>query len=280
MESVIRTIYSVYLQTCKLSNARFEIIENTTLNEKFNILPMQTLQDGETPALNYLTIGNGGHKYVDNLGAPAIKEVFHNPQHAALYNHLPFVIREPNNDLSDQEILNYRLRVPITIAGNQYIAYYMKKIDSSVSKPTIVNIHVEDDTTKATFYYPDPSVLSPIPPNTHANITDDYADYIATVDAVNFYLSVDELTELRNAYTILYGVNEEPIISEIGLCSGVDRIANREVTGINVPYTEAIAVQMNFFINVYFVVQDFIGNVPGPIDRMIEIGGMEPIIKY
>ncbi len=56
-----RTIYGVYLQTVKTVGIPFEMIPNTTLNEKLNIQAGVKPTANETPFMRYLALGNLGH---------------------------------------------------------------------------------------------------------------------------------------------------------------------------------------------------------------------------
>ena len=138
MDNNVRSIYGAYLQTCALLGFNVDIKPNSTLNQKFDLFPNEIFNSGETPTVKYLTIGNGGHTASMGVdGLPLINPVPHSPRHAALYNHLPFIIREVGEDLTPGERLLYRLRVPRTIDGVNYMCYYAKVLDLSLVEPKI-----------------------------------------------------------------------------------------------------------------------------------------------
>jgi len=108
--NVTRTCYSAYLQTSKyLGLTPFRILPHTTLNEKFNIQSGVAPAVGESPNVRYLVIGNMGHYTIKaDDGSDETANVLHRSNDAALYNGIPFVVREPNDD--------YRQIVAVSIA--------------------------------------------------------------------------------------------------------------------------------------------------------------------
>ena len=107
MDNNVRTVYGAYLQTCSLLGLDVEIKPNSTLNQKFNLYPNEEFNNGQFPTVKYVTIGNGGHTASIGVdGIPLVNPVPHSPRHGALYNHLPFIIREVTNDLTPTERLS------------------------------------------------------------------------------------------------------------------------------------------------------------------------------
>ncbi len=58
MELIVRTIMSAHLVTCKLLNRPFTVLENSTLNQKFNLNASEVPNVNEYPVLGYIGIGN------------------------------------------------------------------------------------------------------------------------------------------------------------------------------------------------------------------------------
>src|SRR5574344_1159200 len=92
-----RTVYNVALHLAMLFNKPYKILSNTTLNEKFEIEANNELADGVYPSLKYIGIGIGGSVLLDNTDAYTYSE--HSPVQGALFEHIPYVLRKPNNDI-------------------------------------------------------------------------------------------------------------------------------------------------------------------------------------
>ena len=54
----------------------------------------------------------------------------------------------------------------------------------------------------------------------------------------------EEINELLNACEIMYGDEHYAIISEVGICTGVDRLVNGNFNGEQRKYTDVIACQL------------------------------------
>ena len=61
MTNVTRTIYASALQSAQVLGIPYDIVDNTTLNEKFGILDGIHPTEGY-PVMQYLAIGRGGHR--------------------------------------------------------------------------------------------------------------------------------------------------------------------------------------------------------------------------
>jgi hypothetical protein len=92
-----KTIYGLHLNLAKMLNLPYVISDNTTLNEKFQIANNETLANNEYTSIKYYTIGNGGVNIINNGNGYSYSE--HSPVDAALFNHIPWIMREINNDV-------------------------------------------------------------------------------------------------------------------------------------------------------------------------------------
>lgn len=276
METIVRTIYGANLQTCELLNLPVSIPLHTTLNEKFNINANISIATSDRPTLGYVTIGNGGH--VMNLAPNGIAvpvPVPHLSRHAALYNHLPFVMREPGNDLTPTERSLYRLRRIEIHNGVSYVAYYMKLLDLSNTIPQMSYMTVSNGTTTATAFAPNTGDLNPTPPDLNtqgAQITS--GDYISVTAKVVFSMTADEINELINVANILYNSPDYAIISEIGFCSGVDKSVMGDFNGTQSAYTDVIGAQIVNFVSTFYPVR-FNNN---GLSVTLDVGSAEPLL--
>ena len=276
MDNNVRSIYGAYLQTCALLGFNVDIKPNSTLNQKFDLFPNEIFNSGETPTVKYLTIGNGGHTASMGVdGLPLINPVPHSPRHAALYNHLPFIIREVGEDLTPGERLLYRLRVPRTIDGVNYMCYYAKVLDMSMVEPKIELRNNTDGIITATDFTPSLADLNPVKPviPVNGNITST-GNYLASTAKIEFVMNETEITELLNACNIIYGSDNYAFISEIGLCSGVDRTLMGNFGGPPSAYTEAVGVQIMNFISTAIPAYA----LSTSITQTIDVGSTSPLL--
>lgn len=276
MDNNVRTIYGAYLQSCSLLGLNVDIKENSTLNQKFNLFPNEIFNVGQYPTMKYVTIGNGGHNAsIGTDGIPLINPVPHSPRHAALYNHLPFIIREVNNDLTPAERLKYRLRTIQTIDGVNYVCYYAKVLDLSTVEPKIELRNNTNGVITAVDFTPGLSDLNPIKPiiPVNGNITST-GNYLGATAKIEFTMDNDEITELVNACNIIYGNDNYAFISEIGLCSGVDRTLMGNFNGDEQSYTEVIGMQVMNFINT--AIPSY--SINTSITQTIDVGAVEPLL--
>ena len=276
MDNNVRSIYGAYLQTCALLGFNVDIKPNSTLNQKFDLFPNEIFNSGETPTVKYLTIGNGGHTASMGVdGLPLINPVPHSPRHAALYNHLPFIIREVSEDLTPGERLMYRLRVPRTIDGVNYMCYYAKVLDLSMVEPKIELRNNTNGIITATDFSPSLADLNPVKPviPVNGNITST-GNYLASTAKIEFVMNEAEITELLNACNIIYGSDNYAFISEIGLCSGVDRNLMGNFGGPPSAYTEAVGVQIMNFISTAIPAYA----LSTSITQTIDVGSTSPLL--
>lgn len=276
MEQSVRTVYGAYLQTCHLLNKPVIIKEHSTLNEKFNIYANLSLTNQEVPRLKYIGIGNGGHKTAIGVGGIAKIEVIqHMPRNAALYNQLPFKLRLPEEDLTIDERANYRLRRLEVYNGVTYIAYYLKVLNLDNSIPQMDLKSVVDGVTYSNGFNPVIEDLNPTPPNlsnTGVNVTT--GDYIACTAKVPFTMDRNDIDDFLNVADIIYGDRAYAMISELALCSGVDRSVDGTFNGVSSYYTEAIAVQVINFMSAIYPL-NFTNN---ELSLLFNAGAAEPLL--
>lgn len=277
METTVKTIYANYLQLCKMRNAAFTVIDFSTLNNKFDVNASVTIPNDTYPVLEYITMGNGGTQMFSNT---SIQEPIHSPKYASLYNHVPFIMRPVDNDLTPAEISNYRLRVTNIHNGIEYASYYAKKI-SAFTSPLIYNLNITKDEITATTYIPDQLNLFPEPILNAPNMLEDHTNYIAITDSIGFSLTTEEIQEMVNAHEILNGPGSELLITEIGLCSALEASFIRSTGNpvVDSSYTDIYATQINYFIAVHYLLND-IASSSGDINKRLQIGISEPILDF
>lgn len=274
MENVVRTIYAAHLQTCKMLNKPFSVLPNSTLNQKYGIFQDELPFQNEYPALQYIAIGNKGVNYeVTSDNFVLVSPVPHSARHASLYNNIPFILKQLNDDLAPADRAKYRLRVPVTINQVNYVAYYLKKLDMTNVIPAVELRNVQSTNVTVTNFTPDQSDLSPTPINiSNVNINTADGDYLASSAKLNFILSQDDVSNIIDACTILYGDPRYAFISEIALITGVDRSLT---TAASLTYTEVVSAQVAAFISQYHSLTE---NSTG-VSSVYDVGSVEPLIS-
>jgi hypothetical protein len=271
-ESTTRTVYGSALQTSQLLGIPYQVLANSTLNERFNVEKTAVIPDGQYPRLGYFCIGTGGVKLTAGAdGRPRTELVQHRSTDVSCFDPLPFILRPLNNDLSASERLKYGLRTQETYNGNVYVAYYLKRIDMSQVQVKIESRTINNGIVTSVPFTPNNSNLTPTPPvttNTGANILN--SEYVTCTAQLVITLSQQECEELLDVCIIKYGSEDYAIISEIGLCSGVDKMIS--ITGGG-SFKEAIGVQIVSHINTWHAVQYAQAGITGTFD----IGVADPL---
>lgn len=276
MNNIVRTVYGAYLQTTQLLGLPLVIKPNSTLNEKFNIHANIGVADSDKPAMRYIGIGNGGHRMVtgaNGIGLPKI--IQHTPRQAALYNQLPFVLRLPTEDLTPTERLKYRLRRMETHDGTTYVAYYLKLLELDNVVPQLELRTVTDGVTTSTPFTPTLADLNPTPPAINSSgVLTTTGDYIAATGKVPFNFTAADVVEFLNVANIIYGDEGYAMVSEIALCSGVDRVVTGDFNGVSTGYTDAIGVQVCNYIGQFIHIPS---NNSG-VQYVYDVGSVEPLL--
>ena len=244
-----RMIHVGHLQNALYMRKPYIPLPNSTLNQKFGVNADVTLEDGEYPYLGYFCIGRGGHAHEAAADSGVnIVPVESLANHSALKKHLPFVCRPLDNDLGDIEREKYALRVIEEHHGVQYAVYYLRRLELDAAEPIVEVIVLEDgEIVSRTPYTPSINDLSP------QAITINQGDYIPTEGkhlkayaTVNILFTEADVQEVLNAVAIIYQDESYGIISEIGLCSGVDRtVSSPDGIGGTITMKEACVVQLN-----------------------------------
>jgi hypothetical protein len=253
MELTTRTVWGSYLQTCLLLDLPFSLMADTTLNEKFNVQAGVAPSAGINPSQGYYCIGNGGSTVsVGSNGLAAPSPLQHQATDAALFNHLPFIMRPTASDLTAAEMAQYAIRCVQTFNGTPYACYYLRRINFTGVAAQIQMNTVSNGVTTTTPYTANTSNLNPTPPaaaNGSASTTS--GNYMTAAAVLGLTFSDTDAAEVVNCSNIIYGNPNYAIISEVGLVSGVDQVVNVAATAGSFNMTECIAAQINAFIDTF-----------------------------
>jgi hypothetical protein len=269
------TIWEKELTLAMKAQAPYKAHSTAMLNakEKFRVYPGIVEVPGGYPAqFKYFAIGVGGEELLtDNSG---YSYNIHKPIDAALFEHVPFVMRTVDNDIPDNEKVNYRFRIKEVYNGVEYICYYLKvipyvNIPSNIFKITTSQI---DNMGTGELSYFDVNVdtfLNPIPTKRTLDPLDNTnATYVCKVAKISLDFSAQELIELKNVLSTIYP-NTNKHITELAVCSGHDIVEDGKY--------EASVVQIMHHITIEPEVAMSL-NTDVEFSRTFEIGGIEPLL--
>lgn len=276
MKIITRTVYGAALQTALLFGLPYRPVPNSTLNEKFGVFANMDLPQGVIPHVRYFCIGNRGHRVISGAdGIPYTSPVNHRASDAALFNHLPFILREVDNDLSIERRTQYGLRRREQINGVDYIAYYLKRLNVAAVAMEMQHTTVVDGNSTTRTFVPNNDNLNPSHPNLpNTGVITTDGNSLTTSAIVPIIISEQDVAELVNVARILYDNEQLAVISEIGLCSGVDRVVSAEGPTGQFNYNEALGVQIATHITGYYPV----GYTSKGFELQVEGGATEPML--
>lgn len=272
MEQVTRTAYGSKLQTAMLLGVPYVVDENSTLNERFSVQADAVLADNEYPRMKFLAYGNGGHKLVTGADGIAYSKIQqHEPQDAAPFKPLPFVLRPVSSDLVPQERAKYAMRCTQTYNGELYFAYYLKRLDMANIVVKMQKRTVEDGVTTSVDFVPTPDNLVPVPSElANAGANELLANYLTVSALLSLTLTQADCEEMLNVSRIIFGDDNYAIISELQLCSGADKIIG---LNDNSNFKEAIAAQVVSHIGAFHQVKYTSTGIVG----LFDVGTNEPL---
>ncbi|AXH70860.1 virion structural protein [Vibrio phage BONAISHI] len=251
MESTtVKTAWHSELEAARRSGGVYEPSPYSTLNEKFGILANEPLTAGQFPDIQYLAIGRGGHvNVVGTNGASLTDSLQHRVTDACLFEHLPWRLRETDNDITAAERETYKMRRLETHGGIEYFAYYLKKLDMSSSATTIKIETTIDGTTTSQDYTPSTQQLSPVPVSmTNGEVNESTGRHLTVSSQVSESISNTDISEILQAAEIIYGSRQYAEITEMAVCSGFEKAIQSTDGGQTVNYDEVQTAQCASFI--------------------------------
>lgn len=231
-------------QLCQFLGIDTPDMAYSTINEKFNVGTALAVPNGVSPIAQYWAIGNGGFYITAYPGDGGVdqKPTPHNTTHTGLFSYTPFVIRPLASDLSSLERQNYRMRVQITHGGQDYWAYYLKKIDISEVSAVLEKRTSVSGSTPVPFAHVTSDMNPTLPVISGGGTVTATGEYAAAMAVVPFVLTQQERDEYMAAINILYdGALGRGTIGEIGIVSGADVL--HTVGGVT--YTEAAKARIS-----------------------------------
>lgn len=277
--NVTRTAIGALLQTIKFVGLpqKLALLKNTTLNQKFGVQDGVMPGDGQSLAFRYLVIGNMGHYTVKaDDGSDETDVRPHRTNHNGLYNHIPFALREVTDDFTSVEREKYALRVPETHKGKQYYGYYAWRVKTSSSVPQLLEIEIINGVEVTKVYVPVLEDLNPTPPAiSNSGTVVGSNKFIAASIIIEVKLTKEDIAEIVNAHRIRTGSVRSPVISEIGLVTGVDKIVQGPSGGGgSFDYNEVIGAQ----IATHIATNHPIAYNSNGLTMVYDIGSSEPML--
>lgn len=278
---ITRTVTGSLLQTGRNLGLKHNVYEFTTLNQAISertivsnlpnpltlgmeVLPDYQYQtDSDKIFTKYICIGNGGHKNITGSsggqanGIPYTVPIPHLATDTGLYSPIPIIGRKVTNDLTIAERRRYCLRRTILVNGELWAFYFGLVLDYSHVVPTANITYVVDGQETTIEYIPTMNNLRPTPPTEDVTYNGSYADVTAPVEIV---WNEQQIQDIKDACRVLYGTENVAIISEIAICSGVEKPITHKYpnSGTQTPgavatntFFEAVACQVVLYISTY-----------------------------
>lgn len=278
-----RTLYGTDLALCQSFGLEYNFKQGTTLNNFLDVLPKEQYPTGVYPTIKYICIGNGGDTNIDGTNYPFSQ---HQAKDAGLFNMVPFIARKLTEDLEDYDRKKYRLRKVLMVDDVEYVFYFLRVIDSGdiVQDENFMQFthsDTQEEVMQPVDFVNSTTILRPVPVNKVDLISAGNTNYITKLLVLKLYFSQSEIEEINNAINLYsrtkLGMDDSPvnIITEIGVCHGVDKIVTE---GKN--YTEAIGVQINVHLGTSLETAMYLNNNMDSsegITKSISFGGMEPL---
>lgn len=275
--NICRTAIGISVQASKLLGRPYEYLKYTTLNELYDINPEAHLDITTPPDIKYWAIGRGAHRiHIDDSNTPVIDPIAHETTNTGPYKGVPFVLRRLNDDLNADDRAKYALRRKETHNGEEYWAYYLKRLPNNPEVPEVIHDNTKDGvTTSRPFKYTNDD-LHPIPSDLPSvGVVVASADIIRISSRVLIEFNEWDVTEFFKVNKILYGSEQRSLISEILICSGVDRdVQVPSQSGSNVQFKEAIGVQVITFVSTFINV----ATANRGFHHEFELGEGEPLL--
>lgn len=279
MDNINRTVYAALVQTAAYLGVPTPILENTTLNEALDILRTDRPGPNERPTVSLFVWGNLGQHWVPHEnGGFENYPVLHRSTDANLYGLMPFVLRELNDDLPPTMRNSYALRKQVSYNGRNYIGYYARRFSKENVVPVASYVTVpENGTPVTTAFEPTRANLNPVKPVYLNNgVWATSGDYVTVKAHIELNLNAAELQEMRNVVRIIYGSESFASMTEIGVCTCVDRVIRATGSGgATFNFNEAVAAQIASHMNVNFDLK----STNDYLSIEVDVGANEPLYK-
>lgn len=249
MRMTIPTIYGGEIMAAKRHGLNVNLHENSILNNIVTLKPgvsgsnrypqgVTPYAPGETNLITsrYFIIGTGAHfAQPRNDGATFLMPAPHSPADSGPYYWLPFKMVKLSGtgsqpDITGPERRQYVMRRLVTIAGDHYAAYWIKRLPLPTGlTPSRYTYLVTDGSASApTAFSPSASHMQPTRPTLVQGIIPSTGRYYEASIPVKVTFSDSEINDLRNVGQVLFNNPNAIVISEVGLVYGIERVSFQE----------------------------------------------------
>lgn len=277
MEHVTRTLRLSALQSSMIRLAPYKWVPFTTLNEKFNIQSKVYPAAATYPGLSAVAIGRGGIAMDAAEDGSLYPEILqHKSTDAALFEHMPFALRQLDNDLPSSRRGRYALRNQVTYHGVPYWAYWLKWVDFTQADTEMFLKQKNGENITVTSYKYDTSNLNPTP----SRMSDAGANLLAgqsVVASTLIAMTLDDfdIQEIRDASRIITRKSSRATISEMALCTAAKKSISAPGTNGSFTFTEAIGVEIATHVKAMYAL-DYINK---SFSDNLELGISEPMFQ-
>ncbi len=224
----VNTIYGVRAQLLAELGIPYYSIKGSTLNEHLLVKPFYGAQNPlKYPKRKYVGVGIGGHKkVVTPHGVPIERHNLFEPEYSQLFTHIPYVVRTPDNDLTLEEKLKYRMRAVLEKNGVIWLGYFLRPIENMPTDVTITRLTSENGFISPVPFVHDEKYQSIL--DSQLRTIDTFNHETKTYDTISVSVNAsltftaDDVAELLNSINVLYGSDEFPILSELGMFAGIE----------------------------------------------------------
>lgn len=274
-DNVTRTAWASMIQSALFSGSPLTTYKLSTINETLGILDGAELA-GQIPKFGYWCIGDKGHvTKFDEKNNSFIDPLQHSRLDAACFNHVPFALKREGFDLPEELRKRFVLRREMELDGVMHYGYYGMRLPkpSGPQKLEIVTVingveDVQPFLEDSKYIYPSPTVVAP----DRGQTTNRQYARITIPITVDF--TEQDVNNLMEVATILYGNERQAIISEIACVTGIDREVTITTDGNQKSkFTEIVHAQTAAHIQTY---QQMTFNRLG-FTMELELGATEPL---
>jgi len=228
----MKTLYCSALQTSAVLGLPHTVLPNTDLNTFHHIGSPTPIN---RPLMNYFAIGLSPKKEVVN-GIYNVGKTPHTPLDGNVYQPIPIRFVKESLDLSSFERQAYRFRKVIPVNGENYVAYFIKKL--GVSKPANYFIREEVPEIKTTILSTNSSkILNPVPRPSSDTEYQSSIYQVSYSQPLSAEILAVEFAEILTYADLVLGITSADVnIGEIMVCSGDEMVDpntnNYELNGV------------------------------------------------
>lgn len=274
MSLSVKTQWAIELEASSKPGNTYVPSPFSTLNGFFNIEENTLLNQDEFPVPRILVIGNRGH---ENDGVVHTTRKRHRSRDAVCFQHIPFAARPVNNDFTDEEREDLRLRRLENHDGEDWFMYYGLVLPDvpSARETVIIDTSTRPYTETPVTYSADQ--YNPVPVASTAGQTNQAPDKLIRVrDYLKMKITIAQMQRIVEACEIKFGTSREAIISEFAVASSFDKTVNSTEGGVSATYTEAIGSQILSFLSSDRIELEYTNK---EIDTNISVGNAIPLFE-